>query len=217
MKRQVIGLGAGGHGKVVLEALLLAGEWEARGVLDPDPTLQGGRVAGVPVLGDDSLLPGLQADGVTGFFVGVGSVGDARLRQRLFAWALGLGLEPVTVVHPRAVVSPSARLGRGVCVLAGAVVNADAHLGDNVIVNTGALVEHDCLLADHAHVATGATLGGGVRVGAGAHIGLGACVREGLCIGAQAIVGAGAVVVAEVMAEVVVVGVPARYLRSVSR
>jgi len=217
MTPQLIGLGAGGHAKVVLEALLAIGGAEVRGLLDPCPALHGQQILGVPVLGDDSLLSQLKEQGITGFFMGVGSVGDARLRRRLFAWALGLGFDAITVIHPRAVVSPSVVVGRGTCIFAGAVVNAAACLGENVIVNTGAVVEHDCQLGDHVHVATGACLGGGVMVGSGSHIGLGACVREGIRIGRDALVGAGAVVVEDVQDEVVVVGVPARYLRAVAR
>ena len=213
----VIGLGAGGHAKVVIEALLAVGGVELHGLLDPNPALRGTRVLGLPVLGNDDLLPQLARSGVSGFFMGVGSLGDARLRQRLFAWALSLGVEPVTVIHPRAVVSPSARVGRGTCIFAGAVVNAETILGENVILNSGALVEHDCQIGDHVHVATGACLGGGVVVGEGAHIGLGACVRQGIRVGRQSLVGAGAVVVKDVPEAVVVAGIPARFLRQNTR
>jgi acetyltransferase-like isoleucine patch superfamily enzyme len=52
-----------------------------------------------------------------------------------------------------------------------------------------------------------------VTIAEGAHVGIGAAVRQGIRIGRNAIVGAGAVVVDDVAAGAVVVGVPARPLR----
>lgn len=211
--RRVIGLGAGGHAKVVLEILQLDRRLVVVGLLDANDALVGHRVLGVPVLGNDTLLPILAKEGVTHFFVGVGTVGNVEPRRRLYEGALSLGLEPASAIHPRATISPSARLGTGATVMAGAVINAEARLGVNVIVNTGAIIEHDCRVGDHVHVASGARLTGGVQVEPGAFIGAGAIVRQGIKIAAGAIIGAGAVVVKDVEPWTVVAGVPARVLR----
>jgi sugar O-acyltransferase (sialic acid O-acetyltransferase NeuD family) len=208
----IVGLGAGGHAAVMIDALKATGA-RIVGLLDPEPSRQGESVLGVPVLGDDSLLPGLLAQGVGQFFVGVGSVGDSGLRVRLYEHARRLGLTPVRCVHPAAIVSAYAVLAPGVAVLAGAVVNARARLGENVIINSGAVVEHDCVVLDHAHVATGARLAGNVEVGRGAHVGASAAVLQGLRIGAGAVVGLGAAVIRDVADAQTVVGVPARPVR----
>jgi len=212
---KVVGLGAGGHAKVVIEILRSHKSYELVGLLDPKPELQGETVLGVPVLGDDDLLPVLKRDGVSNFFVGLGSIGDTTPRQRLYELALQHGMKPVDAVHPQAVISPSAEIGEGVTIMAGAVINACARLGVNVVVNTGAIIEHDCVVGDHVHIATGAQLASTVRVGTGAHIGAGATVRQCITIGEGAIVGAGAVVVKDVPPHTVVVGVPACPLREV--
>jgi len=212
MARKVVGFGAGGHARVVIEILRCGDIYDLAGLLDPRPELQGTRVLGVPVLGDDGMLPELMHEGVEHFFVGVGTVGDSGPRRNLFEKAVGFGMEPVSAVHPQAVVSPSAELGAGVTVMAGAVLNACARLGMNVIVNTCAVVEHDCVIGKHVHIATGAKLAGGVQVAAGAHVGAGATVLESIHIGKNAVVGAGAVVVRDVAPAVTVVGCPARLL-----
>ena len=209
----VVGLGAGGHAKVVIEILCMGHDVEVMGLLDPKRELWGSKVVGVPVLGDDDMLAELHDQGVRHAFVGLGSIGDARPRTALYAKARSHGFELVSAVHPQAVVSPSAEVGHGPTIMAAAVVNAEARLGDNVIVNTGAVVEHDCVLAAHVHIATGARLASAVHVGEGAHVGVGASVRQGIRVGEHAIVGAGAAVVADVPDGVVVVGVPARVLR----
>jgi UDP-perosamine 4-acetyltransferase len=204
-------LGAGGHARVVVDSLLLQPNLGVPvAILDPDAALRGSQVLGVPILGGDEELPGLLAKGVTRFVVAIGGVGDNRPRKRVFEMALGLGLEPLTLVHPSACVSRHACLGRGAQVLPGAVVNAGAMIGENTIVNTRAVVEHDCQVGPHVHIASGAVLAGAVRVQALAHIGAGATVRQGISVGEGAIVGAGAVVVRDVSRWALVVGVPAR-------
>lgn len=210
---KVVGLGAGGHAAVVIEILRAAGDVEIVGLLDPDPNLRNTSVLGVPVLGDDALLEALHEKDVRYAFIGVGGTGDTQPRQRLFATARSHGFDMIAAVHPSAVVSPSATLGFGPTVGAGAVINARARIGDNVIVNTGAIVEHDCVIGHHVHIATGARLAGAVTIGEGTHVGIGAVVRQCLNIGPDVLVGAGAVVVGDVSANVVVTGVPARVTR----
>jgi len=212
MAVKVVGLGAGGHAKVVVEILRSHKSYELIGLLDPKPELRGKSVLGVPVLGDDSLLPALKREGICHFFVGLGSVGDTGPRRCLFELALQYEMKPVDSVHPQAIISPSAEIGEGVTIMAGAVINACACLGANVIVNTGAVVEHDCVIGDHVHIATGAQLASTVQIGAGVHVGAGATVRQCITIGEGATVGAGAVVVKDVAPQTVVAGVPARPL-----
>lgn len=209
---RVVGLGAGGHSRVVIETLRLMDKYCIVGLLDPNPRLWNSRVLGVPVLGDDDLLSDLFQDGVRHAFIGLGSVGDSSPRKRLYELALRQGFQMVSAIHPQAVVSPSAELGHGVTVMASAVINAGARVGDNVVINTASVVEHDCIIGDHVHVATGARLASTVCVGDGAHIGAGATVIQSVTIGQWAVVGAGAVVVRDVPEHATVIGVPARPL-----
>jgi UDP-perosamine 4-acetyltransferase len=179
--------------------------------------MAGTQVLGVPVLGGDERLNEIFDGGVHHAFIGLGTVGDARPRIRLYNRLREIGFDIVSAVHPRATISPSAAVGQGLTVMANAVINAGARLGDDVTINTSAIVEHDCALENHVHIAPGAGLASGVFVGEAAHIGLGASVRQCIRIGRGALVGAGAVVVADVPDNTVVVGVPARVLRRVEQ
>ena len=205
----VVGFGAGGHAKVVIEILRSRREYEIVGLLDTRIE-RGANVLGVDVLGDDSLMADLRQRGVEHAFIGVGSVGDSQPRRQLYDKVVSSGFQIVPAIHANAVVSVSAQIGVGPTIMAGAIVNANAVIGDNVIVNTGAIVEHDCVIGDHTHIATGARLAGGVQVGPGSHIGIGAVVRQEIKIGEGAIVGAGAVVVRDVPDFKTVIGVPAK-------
>ena len=212
---KVIGFGAGGHARVIIDILTSIGGFEIAGLLDQDQRLWGTDVLGVRVLGDDSLRAELFERGVRAAFIGLGSIKNAEPRRRLYEAARTSGFDIVRAIHPRAVIAASAILGDGPMVMAGAIINPSAKIGNNVIVNTGAIVEHDCVIGDHSHVATGARLGGAVTIGEGSHVGLGASIREGVSVGNGSIVGAGAVVIEDVPDRMVVVGVPASVLRTV--
>lgn len=205
MSSPIVIYGGGGHGRVVIDALRLAGLFDPVAVLDP---ALGGAVDGVPV-SDDDAAAALRAAGVEAAAIAAGSVGDPALRRRLHAKALSAGFTLPVIVHPRASVAATASLSPGCFVAAGAVVGPGARLGECAIVNSNAVVDHDCVLAAFVHVAPGATLSGGVVAGDDAHVGTGASVVQGVRIGAGAIVGAGAAVIADVPAGAVAVGVPA--------
>ena len=195
-------LGAGGHARPVIEALRAMGLAVA-GVLDDAARAP---VLGVPVLGPlDSL-------GTHGEAAVVIAIGDNALRERLGAACQGRGLDLPNVIHPAALLSPSARIGAGVQVMARAVIGPEAMLGDLALVNTGAIVEHECTLGPAAHLGPGAVLCGGVAVGARALLGAGAVVRPGCRIGADAVIGAGAAVTQDVAEGARVAGAPARLI-----
>jgi len=200
-------IGAGGHGRVLMEAQLPA-RFDA--ILDSQLGLL--EVAGVPVIGGDEKLPQLAAQGFTHFVIGVGSAKSCTLRSRLFAAAMEAGLTPQSIIHHTAYISPSAVCDEGCQILPKAVIHTHAQLGENVLVNTAAVIEHDCEIGAHCHIATGAILCGNVTIGAATHIGAGAVIRQGIRIGAGALVAAGAVVVRDVLEGQTVVGVPARPL-----
>ena len=107
MTEKVVGVGAGGHAKALIEILQSNTSYELVGLLDSNTELHGKRLMNVTVLGNDDLLPKVVKNGVQHFFIGLGGIGDNRPRRRLFNMAIKYGLKSVEIVHPRAVVSPS--------------------------------------------------------------------------------------------------------------
>jgi UDP-perosamine 4-acetyltransferase len=203
----IVVIGAGGHAKVVIETLRASGKQVACCVAD-----ESADEIGVPVLrGDDHLLA-LRADGHSQAII---AVGDNALRARLAERAAAAGYELISAISPHAVISPSAKLGRGVVIMPGAIINAGAVIEDLAIINTAAVVEHDSKVGYAAHLGPLCGIAGGVSVGRLAFLGLGAKVIPGVKIGAGTIVGAGAVVIADLPDIVTAVGVPARVVKAV--
>lgn len=203
----IVIVGAGDHGRVVLELLRSSGDMPI-GFVEPAATGRTGEeVDGIPVLGDLDASVAWMSETPVRF---VCALGGNRARSVAYARCVELGMTPTAAVHPTAMVLGGARIEAGAMVCAGALVGVAAWVGPNAIVNTAASVDHDNRIGAHATIAPGARLAGRVQVGEGAFVGIGASVKEGVHIGAWAVVAGGAMVIRDVPAGERVAGLPAR-------
>ena len=212
-RRPLVIWGASGHAKVVADVARLSG-WTVAGFLDDTQrSATGIPFYGATVLGGlDEWLATNAGRGDLSIALGVG---DNAARIGAVTRITRAGMSLVSVIHPAAIVSVSAQLGAGCAIMAGAVVQADVRLGAGVIVNTRAGIDHDCDIAVGCHLSVNATLAGKAILEKGVTVGPGAVICAGRRVGEFAVIGAGAVVVRDIPANVVAVGVPARAIRSV--
>ncbi len=185
MARKILIIGAGGHGKVVADAALAAGD-HVVGFVDADAARVGQTVLNLPILGTMARLEHVaRAAGCRHAAV---AIGDNRVRHEHAREVRRAGLNLATIVHPAATVSPSATLAAGVVVCMGAALCVEATIGEAALINTNATVDHECIIGPAAHVGPGARLAGRVEVGEGAFVGIGAtiiqCVRLGRVVDA---------------------------------
>lgn len=201
-------VGAGGHGRVVVDCLRLRhGDSVALGLYD-DRWREIGEVDGVPVLGSvDDLFA--SADWPTAFV----AVGENAVRRAIAERIVTSGRRLATVVHPHTSISPRAEIGAGTIAVAGCVANAGARVGQGVILNTLSSVGHDGVVEDYAQIAPGVNLGGGSVIERGAFLGMGVKVVPLVRVGAWSIVGAGSVVLRDLPPRSFCYGTPARVIR----
>lgn len=208
---RVIVVGAGGMAR---EAAWLVRECkgcaELVGFLDDAPDLQGQRICDAPVLGQVEEWPRF-AD--CAFVVAIGA---SRVRRNvvLRMEAVAPGIRFATLVHPSVIRSAYVNIGEGTIITAGSILTTQVEIGRHVIVNLSSTVAHDTYLGDFVTVAPRAAISGNVNIEAGAEIGAASSVRQGITIGRGAVVGMGSAVLRDVGANMVVVGAPAKPLRT---
>lgn len=196
-------IGAGGHSKVIIEAVLARNQYCALRLVDQDVAKEGHIILGsveVEFLQEWDTLP--RACHI--------AVGNNATRQQLSELAKRKGKEHATIIHPEASISTSALVGEGCFVASKVVVSAESTIGEGCIINHGAIVDHDCQIGAYSHIAPGSTLTGGVEVGQCSFIGAGATILPMVKIGCNVVVGAGAVVTRNIPDHQTVVGLPGR-------
>ena len=196
--------GAGGHAKVVLDAALKCEQFNVVALVSDLEADWGQTILGLPVKSPGDYFPSKQKYGT------IIGIGDNKVRAKIFDRIANSPNEIHSLIHPAAIISPFAKIGKGSFVSAKAVLQADCVIGSNVIINTAAIIEHDCAIDRNAHISPGAILAGNVRIGSGSWVGAGAVVKEKVSIGKNVIIGAGAVVIRDVPDGLRMAGVPAR-------
>lgn len=191
--------GAGGHGKVVLDAMQVA-HVSCTGYVD-DKEISVWMGLKVYQLSDIDM----EAEVYLHL-----AVGDSKTREAIATRLVSAKF--FSISHPAAIIAKTAQIGSGTFLAAQAIIAPDAQIGSHSIINHAATVDHDCIVGDYTHIAPHSSLGGGVKIGKGVLIGAGAVILPGVTISDYAIIGAGAVVTKDVATAMTVIGNPAKFL-----
>lgn len=179
-KTRLLIVGAGGHGRSVAEAAKLSSHFDVVGFLDDSLPVDDATSMGLPVLGPFASLS-KHRDAANQAIV---AIGNNAVRENLMHQLSAADWIFATVVHPQAIVAPSALLGAGSAVMAGAIVGTEARLGVGSIVNCGAVVDHHAVIEDYGHLGVNASMAGGTLLGRGAWMQAGAALGYGVKVGA---------------------------------
>ena len=201
--KQLVIIGASGHGKVVADIARKTG-YEQILFLDDNASLID--CSGYSVAGKCCQFTDYECDIIV-------AVGNCAVRERFLNVLEKSGKHIPVLIHPSASIGENVKIGQGTVIAAGAVVNPCAVIGKGCIINTCASVDHDCMVADYVHVSVGAHVAGSVSIGQHTWIGAGATVSNNVSICAGTMIGAGAVVVKDICEKGTYVGVPARMIK----
>jgi sugar O-acyltransferase (sialic acid O-acetyltransferase NeuD family) len=203
MKKNLMLIGAGGHGKVCADIASKQNKWDSIYFLDDN--INTSTCIGYKVVGkiDDFTKFADEAE----FFV---SIGNNAIRSSILKRLESSGIEIASLIHPNAIVGLDVSLGKGTVVMPGVVINASAKIGKGCIINTGSSVDHDNVISDYVHISPGVHLGGTVIVGESTQLSIGSSVANNITIFSNCIIGAGAVVIHDIMEPGTYIGVPAK-------
>ena len=149
MKNLLI-IGAGGHGKVVAEIAENIG-YEKIAFLDDNNPEAIGKISEI------EKFKGQYSDA----FVGIG---NNKLRSKLIQKLQDCGYTVPILVHPSAYVSRTATVGVGTVVEPKAIVNVNAHIGAGCIISVGSIVDHDVKIGACCHINAGAIVKAGGKI-----------------------------------------------------
>ena len=203
-KKNVVIIGAGGHGKVIADIIIKSGD-NLLGFLDDNIPVGTKIIKNYKTLGKIRECTFLQQYNRKLYFAI--AIGDNYIRKNIYE---RYTLNYYTAIHPSSVIGMEVTIGDGTVIMANACISPNTKIGKCCIVNTGAIIEHDNEIGNYVHVSPNATLCGTVNVGDFTHIGAGATIKNNINITEDCIIGAGAVVVKDILEKGTYVGVPAR-------
>ncbi|MEI7780454.1 MAG: hypothetical protein WCJ18_00840, partial [Planctomycetota bacterium] len=163
-----------------------------------------GQACSLPILADPSRFEPEPGDAL---ILAIG-IPDAR---RAVAESLeSRGAEFLTLVHPTAIVAPTASIGKGSILCPYSIVSDAAKIGRFALLNYHTSLGHDATAGDFAVLSPYATLGGAAQIGDDVFMGMHASIGPGKKVGARSKVSANSCALADVPADSLVYGVPGR-------
>jgi len=208
--KKLVIVGAGGFGReiafVLSEINKLSDRYEILGFIDNDVSLQGKKVNGYPVLGNDTWL-----FNYSGRINVVICIGNPAIRKQVAdKFRVNDNIIFPNIIADNAIISNSITMGMGCVICLSTILTVNISLGDFVLVMNSSVIGHDSFLDDFATIYPSVTISGNVLVGKYSEIGVGAKIIQQKKIGQNSVVGAGAVVVKDIPDNCTVVGVPAK-------
>lgn len=95
----------------------------------------------------------------------VAALGDNTMRLYWTERLMEAGYQVPSVIHPSAILSPSAVIGSGTLVMQRAVVNTHTVVEHGVLVNSGAVIDHDSYICRGAHIGLGSVVKANCHIG----------------------------------------------------
>ncbi len=120
----------------------------------------------------------------------------------------------VTIIHPTAVVSSMAKIGKGVTIQPYVNIGPNVKIGNHVHIFAQAMIGHDTKLGSYVYVANNVSIGAKINVGEGVYFGSNSTIIEKIKIFKWSIIGMGSVLLKNVNSQKIMVGNPAKELIS---
>lgn len=170
-KARLLILGAGGYGLAVAEAAQLSGQWQEI-IFADDRWPKTQQVGEYKIASNIANVEQLISNNIQAIV----AVGNNHLREKWQKLLGDLGIRMTSIIHPQAIVSPTAQIGQGVTVMAGCVISTKTVINDGVILNIGTLLDHDVIIKAFAHLSVGVKVSSGKIIAPYSFLEVGSCI-----------------------------------------
>lgn len=200
--RNLVVIGASGHGKVVAD---IAKSNDYTNIIFLDDDISKKNVGNYLVLGTTD-----DVDDYINDYDFIVAIGDNEIRKRITIFLEKKEAKFPILVHKTAIIGSEVEIGNGTVVMPSVVVNASTKIGKHCIINTSSSIDHDNIIENYVHISPGVHTAGNVHIGENTWIGIGSTVINNVSIESNVIIGAGSVVVKNIENRGIYVGVPTR-------
>jgi|Deesub1362A_J573_1020465.scaffolds.fasta_scaffold00690_14 sugar O-acyltransferase (sialic acid O-acetyltransferase NeuD family) len=211
--KKIVIIGAGAQAKYIMDILCLRKDFKIIGIMKTSTSIDENflkDLEGIAILNNMGELKEFIKKNNPKIIV---ALPNNREKEKAIEELTTIKPELVNIIHPNAIISRKAVIGKNVIINAGAVIQPYAIIGNGVMIHANVVVEHNCIIEDYVNLAPGVKLAGWVKVRRGSYIYTGASVIPCITIGKDSIIGAGSVVIEDVPERVLVVGNPAKIIK----
>lgn len=135
-----------------------------------------------------------------------------KLKERLISELLLHGRKVFSVIHPSAIISPSASISRGVIIFPGVIIDSETTIKEGVVINSGAVISHNVHLDSACYIAPGVCICGNVKVGKRTFIGASSVITNDVILGDDCIIGQGSNITRNLRNDISCIGNPFKIL-----
>lgn len=211
--KQLVIIGAGDFGREVAHLVERINEqhptWELLGFVDDNAALRNSVIDTYSVIGGIEWIENYNEE----LYVAC-AISNCKIRKKIICYLDRCDIKYATLIDPYATIFKDSVVGDGCIICAGNIISINCTIGKHVIVNLNCTLGHDDHIDSFCTINPGANISGKVHVGECTDLGTGTKVIQGVDIGNRVVSGAGSVIIRDIPSDTLVVGCPAKVIKS---
>ncbi len=198
MKKKLLILGSGGHGRVVADVAEKSNLFQEISFLDNNfLSFNISKSANSKKVIGEISKQNIEkySSEFTHAFVGIG---DNKVRIKWLKEILNFNYIIPIIIDPSAEISKYTEIEKGCFINTNVVIQCNTKIKFGAILNTSCTVDHDSIIGEGTHISPGVNIAGNVNIGKYCWIGIGSQIIQKVSIGNNVIVGGGSLVLKDI-------------------